>query len=225
ETLLGQLLVTTHDLAGAAKALDSADRAFPGFPAARAGRAQLLIAGGRYADAARILGDVVRRQPLPQYAVAWGDALSAAGQPAEAAHAYALVDVIARLFTANGVRLDLELALFDADHHRGPAAVARARRALQDRPSTAAHDVLAWNLFRVGRLPEAQRESDRALALGSRDPRERYHAAAIAAALGDRRTASAHLGIVLAENPRFDARLAPEVERLARVLGLADSRP
>ena len=160
-------------------------------------------------------------QPLPQYAIALGDALTAAGRSDAATRAYGLVDVISKLFVANGVRLDLETALYDADHHPGPDAVARARRGARSaRPSTLAHDVLAWNLYRVGKLDEAAAESSRALALGSRDPQERYHAAVLAAVRHDDAAAREHLRIVLAENPRFSARLAPDVERLRQQLGL-----
>src|SRR5206468_12682697 len=115
-----------------------------------------------------------------QYAIARGDALTAAGRPSDAAAAYELVGVIGKLYAANGVNVDLELALFDADHHPGSASVAKARKALRARPSTLGHDVLAWNLYRAGgssHLAEAAKQSAMALALGSRDPQERYHAA------------------------------------------------
>ena len=46
ETLLGQLLLTTHDLAGAQREVDAALRAFPRFAAARALQAQILVARG-----------------------------------------------------------------------------------------------------------------------------------------------------------------------------------
>lgn len=220
EALLAQLLLTTHDLAGAEREYDTALTAFPGFPAAKAGKAQVLVAQGRYASAATLLDQVVKVQPLAQYATALGDAQTAAGDTAGAGRSYALVDVISKLFIANGVKLDVETALFDADHHSGPHAVDEARAALKVRPSALAHDVLAWNLYRVGQFDEAAAESARALELGSRDPQERYHAAAIAHARHDDVASKADMRIVLAENPRFNARLVPDVERLARELGL-----
>jgi tetratricopeptide (TPR) repeat protein len=128
------------------------------------------------------------------------------------------VRVIARLYAANGVNVDLELALFDADHNPGAAALSRARKALADRPSVLGHDVLAWNLFRVGKLAEAAKESALALRLGSVDPQFQYHAAAIAFARGDRTSAAQHLQLVLNENPRFSALLAPDVEHLKAML-------
>jgi tetratricopeptide (TPR) repeat protein len=221
QTLLGQLLVTTGDLDGADREFKVALHNFPGFPAARAGQAQVLVAREKFAAAARILDSVVKVQPLAQYASALGDALSAAGKPDEAARAYGLVDVTSKLFASAGVRLDLEIALFDAEHHPGNDAVAIARRALAARPSSSGHDALAWNLFQVGQLDEAAKESQAALELGGRDPQARYHAAAIEAARGDRAGAAADMRIVLAENPRFNARLIPQVTDLARSLGLA----
>ncbi|MDQ1397489.1 MAG: hypothetical protein QOG64_2748 [Acidimicrobiaceae bacterium] len=220
QVLLGNLLLTTGDPAGAGRSYDDADRSFPGFAAAKAGRAQLLVASGRYDGAAAVLGDLVRVQPLAQYAIAQGDALVAAGRPADADAAYQLVDVISRLYAANGVNIDLEIALFDADHHPGSAAVAKARRALADRPSTLGHDVLSWNLFRAGKVADAAKESALALKLGTNDPQERYHAARIAMAVGDRAAATHHLQVVLAENPRFSAALAGDVVALAGELGL-----
>jgi tetratricopeptide (TPR) repeat protein len=221
QTLLGQLLLTSGDLKGADREFGAALQNFPGFPAARAGQAQVLVAREQFARAARILDTVVKVQPLAQYASALGDALSAAGKPDEAERAYGLVDVTSKLFESAGVQLDLEIALFDAEHHPGKDAVAIARRALAARPSSLGHDVLAWNLFQIGQLDEAAKESQAALALGSRDPQARYHAAAIKAARGDRTGAAADLRIVLAENPRFNARLIPKVADLARSLSLA----
>ena len=56
---------------------------------------------------------------------------------------YALVDVIQRLLVANGVRTDLEIAQFDADHGvRLGRALAAARQARRARPSIDGDDVL-----------------------------------------------------------------------------------
>src|SRR5213079_2658560 len=95
-----------------------------------------------------------------------------------------LVGAIARLYRANGVKVDLEMALFDADHHPGAPAVRAARRALADRPSVLGHDVLAWNLYRAGKADEAWKEIQKALTLGGRDPQLQFHAATVAFATG-----------------------------------------
>lgn len=225
QVLLGNLLLGSGDVAGAEAAYSDAEVSFPGFPAARAGHAQVLIARAQPEAAAQLLADVIDVQPLAQYAIARGDALMAAGRNVQAKTAYELVRVIGRLYAANGVNSDLELALFDADHDPGPRAVSAARRALADRPSRFAHDVLAWNLFRTGQLDEAARESRAALALGTLDAQEQFHAAAIAFARHDRAAARRHLTVVLAGNPRFSAFLFPEVQRLAGKVGLSVPPP
>jgi len=220
QVLLGNLLVTQGRLDEAAASYADAERSFPGFPAARAGRARILAAAGRFAEAGRVLDRVVKIQPLSEYAIAQGDALAAAGNKEGAAEAYDLVAVISRLYRANGVNVDLELALFDADHHPGGDAVSRAREALEGRPGILGHDVLAWNLYRNGQISEAGKESARALATGSRDPLLRFHAAAIAAAAGRRSEAVRDLRMVLGANPRFSAALVDDVTALAAKLDL-----
>lgn len=220
QVLLGNLLLNSGDVPGADTAYTAAETAFPGFAAARAGHAQVLVARGHPDQAATLLTDVVRVQPLAQYAIAEGDAFTATGETAQARRAYDLVDIIARLFAANNVNIDLELALFDADHHPGHDALARARNALHARPSGLGHDVLAWNLYQTGDLHAAARESHAALALGSHDPQEQFHAAMIADTLGDTAAATQHLQIVLDTNPRFSAFLEPQVLALAHKLRL-----
>jgi tetratricopeptide (TPR) repeat protein len=222
---LGHLLVTRGDLAEAERTYAAAEEAFPGFPAAKAGRARLLVVRQEYAEAAELLREVLDVLPLPEYAIARGDALLAAGADAEAEEAYALVEVLNRLQSDNGVDTDLELALFEADHEPGPDAVERAERAVEHRPSIFAHDALAWNRHQDDQPEEAARSMRRALATGSRDPMLRYHAAAIADAVRDRAAAVEHLGVVLETNPRFSAALVDDVERLADELGLAMEPP
>lgn len=221
QTLLGNLLLTKGDLIGATAQYQAAQESFAGFPAARVGEAQVLVAQEKFSEAAKILGEVVQVQPIDSYAIAWGDALTAAGDSAAAKNAYDLVEAIASLYRANGVNVDLELALYQADSDPGKKSVANARKALERRPSILGHDVLSWNLYRAGKIDEAAAESEKALATGSRDPLLRFHAAAIAAANGDREAAVTSLKIVLETNPRFSAKLLPEVRALASKLDLS----
>ncbi len=220
QALLGNLLLTRGDLAQAEAQYEEAETTFPGLPAVRAGRARLLVAQERYEEAAEVLGDLVEERPLIEYAVAQGDALTAAGQPDEAEDAYALVDGIAQLLAANGVQVDVDLALFDAQEDPGEESVAQARRGLEQRPSIIGHDALAWSLFTAGQVDEATTEAEAALETGSRDPLIRYHAAEIAAARGDRAGAIENLEVVLDTNPRFSAIHTDDVVDLAAELRL-----
>jgi len=222
---LGTLLLTSGDLPGADAAYEAALATFAGYAPARAGQARALVARGRPAEAAQILAEVVSVQPLAEYAILLGDSLAGAGRQDEATRAYERVDAIQALYAANGVDVDLELALFAADRRPGKAALAQARKGFASHPSLFGHDVVAWNLFKVGQLEQAAKESAAGLRLGSRDPGQRYHAAAIALGLGQRDAAATHLQVVLDTNPRFSAALVADVERLARDLGMVVPPP
>src|SRR5262249_31369448 len=65
------------------------------------------------------------------------------------------------------------------------------------------HDVLAWALFKNGRVAEAAEHSTEALKFGTRDPLLYYHSAQIHDRLGDRVNAKAELRQALAIQPRF----------------------
>lgn len=222
---LGNLLLTRGDVAGAEASYASAEQSFPGFPLAKAGRARALVARGQPGAAADLLGEVVEVLPTAEHVIAQGDALGAAGRTDEAKDAYALVGAIAKLYRSNGVNVDLELALFAADHTPGDDTVNDARRAAQARPSMAGHDALAWSLYTAGKADQAWPQAEKALALGTRDPQVRFHAAAIALARGERAEATRNLSVVLETNPRFSAALAPAVARLAAQLGLTVAPP
>jgi tetratricopeptide (TPR) repeat protein len=70
---------------------------------------------------------VTQRYPSPEYVIALGDLYATTGQQDLAAQQYALVGTEEQLFRANGVNVDLELALFDADHGKPQEALTTAR--------------------------------------------------------------------------------------------------
>ena len=152
----------------------------------------------------------VDRIPLPQYVAQLGDLYAVDGQKQAAARQYALIAVIERLLVANGVRTDLETALFDVDHGiRLPAALALARTARAERPSIDGDDVLAWALYRNGRCGEALAHSKQALRLGTRDALKLFHRGMIERCLGDREASRNTLRRALALNPHFSILWAP----------------
>jgi len=219
ETLLGNLLLFQGKVADAERTYEAALGQFPGFAAARAGQASVLVARGNPAQAAALLADIVRVQPLPLYVVSEGDDYAAAGMKVEAQQAYALVDVINRLFRANKVNIDVETALYDADHHPSQAAVNAAARSISDRSGVTGHDTLAWALYAIGKFKQAKVEIDKVLAVGDQDPLYRFHAAAIDDAGGDRVDAGMQLDMVLQGDPRFSALYEPKIAELAARLG------
>lgn len=207
---LGLLDLSTGDAAAAARRMRVALAAFPGYAFALDGMAQAEAALGRSRSAIGYERRAVARVPLPQYVATLGDLESATGDRAGARRDYALIGVIQRLLAANGVRNDLDVALFDADHGRDPArTVVLARRGRAGRPSITGDDVLGWALARAGRCAEALPWSNRSLRLGTKDALKLFHRGYVAACLGRAAEARAFYRRALALNPHFSILWAP----------------
>jgi tetratricopeptide (TPR) repeat protein len=213
---LGNLYFDGGQLEPAVRVYRRALARFPGYHHALAALARAEAARGRLGVAATLYRRALAAVPLPQYAAGLGDTLVAAGRRGEAVEQYALVGVIQKLFEANGVRTELETALFDLDHGRDlGAALVRAREAYAERRSIEAEDVLAWALERNGLCAGALRHSDRAVRLGTRDALKLFHRGMIQSCLGRGREARQTLAQALAVNPYFSLRWAPVARRLA----------
>jgi tetratricopeptide (TPR) repeat protein len=201
---LGNVKFNTGDLARARRAYAAALSALPGYVHAQAGLARAEAAQHDFRSALPLFRQVVERLPLPQYAIWRGDALQAAGMHAAARRAYGLVSVIERVQAANGVRTELQTALFDLDHGRRLRdALDRARAARDRAPSVDADDVLAWALARNGRCGEALGFSERALRLGTLDAAKFFHRGMIERCLGHRTEARRWFRRAIAVNPHF----------------------
>ena len=201
---LGLLRLSTGHAADAARNMRVALASFPGYPFALDGLAQSEAALGHLRRARELEARAVARVPLPQYVAFLGDVEGALGFRAAAAKQYALIGVIERLLAANGVRNDLDIALFDADHGLAPAhTVTLARKGYTERPSIVGDDVLGWALARAGRCTEALSYSTRALRLGTKDALKIFHRGYVAACLGRRAEARAYYRRALAINPHF----------------------
>jgi len=201
--LYGNLLGLSGRRAEAAQAYQAALAVFPDFPAALAGQGRLAVAAGDLQTALARFGRAAAIVPLPEYVIALGETQEASGDLKAAANSYALARAETALFQANGVVVDLELALFEADHGSAATALALAQAAYADRPTLRAADALAWALFKNGRLDEARTRSAEALRLGTQDPILLYHAGVIAEAAGDTRTAIRDLRAALTLDPGF----------------------
>lgn len=213
---LGNTRFNTGRLAQAAAAYRRALLVLPGYVHADAGLARIDAAKGHYRRAISRLRHVVDVLPIPAYVILLGDALHAAGRERAAQREYALVGAIERLFAANGVRTELQTAIFDLDHRRDIAdALGRARLAYASAPSIYAQDAVAWGLFRAGRCQEARAYSRRALRLGTRDALLIFHRAMIERCLSSR-SAPSWFARALAINPHFSIVWAPVAREALR---------
>jgi tetratricopeptide (TPR) repeat protein len=214
---LGKVLFSTGRADAAAVQYRAALSAFPGYPAALDALALAEWARGHTTKAIALERRAVDAIPLPQYVAQLGDLERAAGHPRAAREQYALIGAIERLLQANGVKTDLETALFRADHAIRPAqTVALARLARRDRPSIDGDDVLAWSLARAGRCQEALAPSRRALRLGTRDALKFFHRAYIESCAGHPAAAQAWARRALELNPHFSIRWSETARALAR---------
>ena len=120
-----------------------------------AGLAKVAWASGDDELAIARYTDVVARYPSAEFVVALADLYRVTGQPDLADRQEAVVDAMHRLATANGVNVDLELALFDADHGDPAGALAAARAEWARRQSVHVADAYAWALYANGRYARA----------------------------------------------------------------------
>jgi tetratricopeptide (TPR) repeat protein len=216
-TQLGKLFWSMGRIDAARRQYERALAIFPDYVYALDALAQVDAAGGHYGRAIALEHRAVDRTPLPQFVSSLGDLYKASGERVLAERQYALMGVIARLLQANGVKTDLELALFEVDHGiRLPQALALARKARADRPSIDGDDVLAWALARNGRCGEALTHSKRALRLGTRDALKYFHRAMVERCLGRHAEGRLWFRRALRLNPHFSLLWAPVARRYVR---------
>jgi tetratricopeptide (TPR) repeat protein len=189
---------------------------------AEAGLALAAWASGDLSEAIAGYERLAARYPSPEHVATLGDLYLAAGKREAAAAQFDLVLAEARLFRANGVNTDLEIALFEADHPGSGSARAALRAARAEwarRKSVHVADALAWALYANGRYREASDASEQALRLGTRNALFLFHAGMIRLRLGDEATARSYLDEASEVNPWFSVRWSPVLRETLERLG------
>jgi tetratricopeptide (TPR) repeat protein len=223
EVHLGHLLFTIGDLDGAARAYQNATTRVERYVYGVAGLARVRAARGDLAGAASLYQQAAERMPLPEFVVALGDTYARLGDEGRAQQQYELVGAIQRLLAANGVRTDVDIALFDADHDVNlESALEMARLEYKARQSVQVADTLAWAEYKLGDLDSALGHSREALRLGTRDPLMLYRAGVIAQVSGDPQGAYALLSSV---NPSFSIRWADDLASRLSELSKMGAQP
>ncbi len=101
--------------------------------------------------------------------------------------------------------MNRNLALLLADHDRDlNVAMTLIETELPTRPDVYTWDAYSWILFKSGRLEEARAASAKALRMATPEPLFYFHAAKIAKAAGDEKSAQAYQARLTALNAKFD---------------------
>jgi tetratricopeptide (TPR) repeat protein len=191
----------------------------PNYVYALAGLGRVRAAQGNTDSAIQLLNQAVAIMPLPEFVITLGDLYQASGQPEAADQQYQLVTAIETLHRANGVDMDMEIALFNADHDKNMTeTLALARKAYANRPSIHGADALAWALYKTGNYADARTYSEEALKLGTKDSLKLFHAGMIALECGDKNQARKYLEEALAINPHFSFLYAEEAREALQEL-------
>ncbi len=224
EAHIGNLLFAKGDLDGAEREYQLSLLHFNNQVHGMAGLARVRAARSDLAGAAEQAERAVKTMPLPEFAALLGDIYAQMGDLARAQQQYELVGAMQRLFAVNGVRTDLDIAAFNADHgiHLDDA-VAAARAEYTIRPSVTVADVLSWAEYRAGNVADAVHHSREAMRLGSRDPLMLYHAGVIALAIDDADRGAVLLRGAYALSPKFSVRWADDLAQRVQALDTAEA--
>ena len=223
EVQLGHLLFAKNDLDAADQVYASSLERVDNYVYGLAGRARVKAARGDLAGAADLYADAARRLPVPDVVIALGDVYARMGDQAKSQQQYTLVAAMEKLLAANGVRNDVDLALFDLDRGiNAPNALTAARTEYAARPSAPVAMILAWAEHKNGDTAAAYKHMSESVRLGWRDPLTLYRAGVISEAAGDMPRAIAFLKESERLNPAFSVLYADDLtSRLSRLQAAA----
>src|SRR5215212_7011172 len=218
-TQLGNLYFNTGNLDQAELEYELTLQNRPNYVYAMVGLGRVQAAQGHMDKAIQLLEKAVGIMPMPEFVITLGDLYQTMGQQEKADQQYKLVTTIEKLYRANGVDMDMEIALFNADHDQNmKETLALAQKAYVNRPSIHGADALAWALYKTGNYTEAQKYSQEALKLGTKDALKLFHAGMIAFKLGDDAQARGYLEQALAINPHFSILYADQARQTLETL-------
>lgn len=200
-TLLADLQRRSGDLPAAGSMVRQALAAVPDYVPALASRARLEVARGDLSGAQRDWEDVTARIALPEYLLELGELEAATGHPQAAGQQFTVLQATASLLRDNGVRVDLETALYEADHGSPGEALAAAQMEWSRRHSVHVADAYGWALHVNDRDAAALRMAVRATRLGTPVSTFWIHRGLIEAALGRDSAAVTHLRRGLSLDP------------------------
>jgi len=167
---------------------------FPGYHYALGNLAKVRIQQKRYDEAVELLKQRYQAAPHAENLYDLAQALQSAGKTDEASKAFADFENKSLLESNRADNSNHELIFYYADYANRPEkALDVAKRELERRHDIFTLDSYAWALCVNGQYPEAQKQMERALAIGIRDAKIVRHAGEIALKSGDHGAAERYL--------------------------------
>lgn len=201
---LGELEWHRGDIDAAARHYATALRVDPTAMPALAGLGKVAASRGDLDTAIAQYEKAVAGFPDPETIKELAELHLLNGQPRRAERAFRQFEEANATQAAGGVDVNLEIALFSADHrHDLDQGLAAAREEWDRRQSIHVADALAWQLFVHDEHHEALALANRALQLGTPNATFHFHRAEIHRALGNLSEARADYATALSINPHF----------------------
>jgi tetratricopeptide (TPR) repeat protein len=163
--------------------------------------------------------------PQQDIVAALGDLYQSTGQTEEMKRQYALVESIARLNKANGVKGDMLTAKFYADHDiHLEEALKMEEEEYSTRKNVYVADTLAWCYFKNGRIEEAKKYIRLALKQNTPEALFLFHKGMIYGKAGDLAVAQQAFYEALSLSSNFDPVWAPVARQRLLELGAERNR-
>ena len=216
---LGELAWGSGDLATAERYYRQGISLDPDYVPPLEGVAKVEAARGQSSAAINDYQQVVDRLPQPAYVIEFGDYLASLGRTKQAQQQYGLVLSEEKIFQSQGVNVDLELSLFQADHGDPAGALKSATAEYGRRHSTLVEDAYGWALHVNGQDGAALPHANAALRIGTKSALLYFHRGSIEAGLGMKAQAISDLREAWVLNPHFSPLQAPQARALLKRLG------
>jgi tetratricopeptide (TPR) repeat protein len=214
---LGELYLRAGQHRQADSSFKRALGALPTDYRALGGLTRLAAATGNWNAAVEYGSRAIAVQLDPATLGTMSDAYAALGDTAQAR---SFADAMAVAALSQPGAIHRAWALFLLDHDRDVARVLREARAdIATRRDVYGYDLLAWALFKSGRIDDARNAATAALSQSTEDATLYYHAGMIAAAAGDSTAARSLLAKALELNPLFSPTQAAVACRTLDALG------
>jgi tetratricopeptide (TPR) repeat protein len=178
---LSHLALLNNNPVSADRLVEQARKLFPAYPAATLQLARVRMAQKNYAEAADLFRQVNTIAPRTEYLFYLADALEKGGNVQEASGIFAEFEKKAIAESEQADNANRELIRYYLDGSKNvPDGLRLAKREASIRHDSYTLDLYAWGLYASGRKAEAKTQSDRAVAVGLRDPDVLAHAKMIA---------------------------------------------